>query len=256
MIVLVLYQYSIVVKGIEKKLQELGYKLIVLENDFEKVEQYVEMADMFLLYLHPDIMEDYDEKELLKAFMEEMESTKALLLTIGEKKIENEVFKFLPALKNHGWMNRPVKLEDLELKIEDMFIQQKKMDKAMSEALNKRVLIVDDDPGYAKMVREWMKDYYSTSVVTSGAQAFNFLAKKQVDLVLLDYEMPVANGPQVLQMLKAEPNTADIPVVFLTGVGDLESVKSVMALRPAGYILKSTPREDLLKYIEGILEKC
>lgn len=254
MIVLVLYQYSIVVKGIEKKLQELGYKLIVLENGFDKVSQYLEMADMFVLYLHAEVMEDYDEKELLKDFMDQIQSSGKMLLTIGEKKMENDVFTALPVMKNYGWMNRPVKLDDLELKIENMFVQQKKQQASVPVFEEQRILIVDDDPGYAKMVREWLKDRYSTSVVTSGMQAFNFLGKKKVDLVLLDYEMPVANGPQVLQMLKAEKNTADIPVVFLTGVGDLESVKSVMSLKPAGYILKSTSREDLIKYIEGILK--
>ena len=74
-------------------------------------------------------------------------------------------------------------------------------------------------------------------IVTSGMQAISFLMKKSVDLVLLDYEMPVTTGPQVLRMLRSEPDTANLPIVFLTGISDEESVKQVIALKPEGYIL-------------------
>ena len=67
--------------------------------------------------------------------------------------------------------------------------------------------------------------------------------------ILLDYEMPVVDGPQVLQMLRQEPATQKIPVVFLTGVGTREGVERVMALKPDGYILKSTTKDKLLEYL-------
>ena len=103
------------------------------------------------------------------------------------------------------------------------------------------------------MVREWIKDDYQADIVTAGVQAIKFLIKKSADLILLDYEMPVVDGPQVLQMLREEPETADIPVIFLTGIGTKEAVQRVMALKPDGYILKTTTREDLLKYLNGKL---
>ena len=73
---------------------------------------------------------------------------------------------------------------------------------------------------------------------------------KKVDLILLDYEMPVVDGPQVLQMLRQEPATEKIPVIFLTGIGTKEAVSRVMALKPDGYILKTTPRGDLLGFLQ------
>lgn len=57
------------------------------------------------------------------------------------------------------------------------------------------------------------------TIVTSGAQAMMYVADNQPDLILLDYEMPVTSGPQVLEMLRSEPKTAKIPVIFLTGKG-------------------------------------
>ena len=62
--------------------------------------------------------------------------------------------------------------------------------------------------------------------------------------------MPVVDGPQVLHMLRQEPVTAKIPVIFLTGIGSKEAVQRVMSLKPDGYILKSTTRDNLLKYLQ------
>ena len=71
----------------------------------------------------------------------------------------------------------------------------------------KQILIVDDDPAYARMVKEWLKDTYKVNILTNGTQVTTFLEKNSVDLILLDYEMPLVNGPQVLQMLRQEPTT-------------------------------------------------
>ena len=68
-------------------------------------------------------------------------------------------------------------------------------------------------------------------------------------MILLDYEMPVVDGAQVFQMLQQEPSTQNIPVIFLTGVGDKDQVERVLRLRPTGYILKSTTKEKLLDYL-------
>lgn len=62
--------------------------------------------------------------------------------------------------------------------------------------------------------------------------------------------MPIVDGPQVFQMLRSDPATSAIPVVFLTGVGSREGVTRVMSLKPDGYILKSTPKEELLEFLE------
>ena len=60
-----------------------------------------------------------------------------------------------------------------------------------------------------------------------------------------EYEMPIEDGPQVFEMLRSEPATGRIPIIFLTGVGTREGVTRVMALKPDGYILKSASRDDI-----------
>ncbi len=92
-------------------------------------------------------------------------------------------------------------------------------------------------------------------MVTSGMNAIQFLAKNEVDLVLLDYEMPVTSGPQVLEMMKSEPQTASIPVMFLTAKGDKESVMSVLALKPEKYLLKTLKQDELIANIDEFFAK-
>ena len=122
-----------------------------------------------------------------------------------------------------------------------------------------RILIIDDDPSFARMVREWIKDIYKVDVITDGSKATTFLGKvpadNMVDLILLDYEMPVCDGPEVFGLIRQEPSFADIPIVFLTGNGSEEAVAKVMELKPDGYVIKSGSRESLLEYIGTILNE-
>ncbi len=111
----------------------------------------------------------------------------------------------------------------------------------------KSILIVDDDPQYLTMIREWLRGSYKVIMANSGLQAIRWLGRNKVDLILLDHEMPVTSGPQVLEMLRSEEETRSIPVMFLTGKGDKESVMAVVSLRPEGYFLKGIQKDDLLE---------
>ena len=126
--------------------------------------------------------------------------------------------------------------------------------KLESGEFRKTILIVDDDPSYLGLVREWLKGTYKVAMANSGLQAIKWLGKNQADLILLDHEMPVTTGPQVLEMLRSEEKTKNIPVIFLTGKGDKESVMAVVALKPEGYFLKTIEREELLAKLKIFFE--
>ncbi len=114
---------------------------------------------------------------------------------------------------------------------------------------------MDDDPTYLGLVREWLRSKYKVAMATSGLQAIKWLGKNKADLILLDYEMPVTTGPQVLEMLRSEEETKKIPVIFLTGKGDKKSVMAVVALKPEGYFLKNIERKELLDNLEEFFMK-
>lgn len=247
-IIIILYQYSVVVKGIERKLADAGYNVEILEN-FELIPNRAQRTDLFITYLPDDIMDNRLKRESLNRICELMDASYGKMIMIGESKYVGDLISAIPAIKNYTWLNRPVEMSVLEPAIKDTIAGKR----PVVAGEKKRILIVDDDPSYAGMVREWIKDTYQADIVTAGMQAIKFLLKRPVDLILLDYEMPVVDGPQVLQMLKQEPQTAHIPVIFLTGIGTKEAVQRVMALKPEGYILKSASRDDLLKYLHDKL---
>ena len=124
------------------------------------------------------------------------------------------------------------------------------MEENTGENRKKTVLVVDDDITYMRTVYEWLKDNYHVGMAANGVQAISFLARNKADLVLLDYEMPIANGPQVLEMLKNDSETGQIPVMFLTGHSDTDSIISVMGLSPADYLLKTIDKDGLLKKLK------
>lgn len=119
------------------------------------------------------------------------------------------------------------------------------------EAAPKKILIIDDDIVMLRTISNWLTDLFTVSVAKSGAAGLQYLAKETPDLILLDYEMPVCDGLQTLQMIRSEENLKEIPVFFLTAVDDIGQVKKALELKPQGYILKSKGADYLISKIEN-----
>lgn len=117
----------------------------------------------------------------------------------------------------------------------------------------KHILIVDDDPVMLKLIREQIHDTYDTGAAINGSVALKFLETKTTDLVLLDYEMPVMSGPEVLEKLRSNPETEHLPVVFLTGVTDKEKINQVLSYKPQGYLLKPIEKTRLINTIKEVI---
>ncbi len=247
-VVFILYKYSIVVKGMERRLAESGFDVIEIIETFEKIMKHVSDTRLFILYLPEDILEDRSKKRKLNNIVDQLRLSESNVLILGEPEFQVSLYLSHPELKDYNWIDRPIETEKFCKMVTEMFVN------ADGNIEKKKILIVDDDPSYAGMVRSWIKDEFRVNVVTGGMQAITFLLKNSVDLILLDYEMPVVDGPQVFQMLRQEQTTAEIPIVFLTGVSTKEGVSKVMELKPDGYILKSATKGDLLLYLKKKLQ--
>ena len=114
----------------------------------------------------------------------------------------------------------------------------------------KLVMIVDDNAATLRTIKEMIQDNYDVTVATSGMKALTAMGKNPPDLILLDYEMPVCDGKQTLEMIRADDEFKDIPVIFLTGVSDRAHIEAVLTLKPAGYMLKPAIKEKLLEIID------
>ena len=114
----------------------------------------------------------------------------------------------------------------------------------------KSILIVDDDATALRSMKSLLSTHYKILVANSGMNAITILAKNKVDLILLDFEMPIVNGPKVLEMIRSDPNTANIPVMFLTAKGDKRSIMEVLRFKPEKYLLKTMLPKDILESVD------
>lgn len=119
----------------------------------------------------------------------------------------------------------------------------------------KKILVVDDSDFMRKKIVRLFEGDYEVTEVASSMSAIQSITINRPDLVLLDYEMPVCDGRQTLEMIRSEETTANIPVFFLTAKADRESVKRVMELKPESYLLKSMPEEEIKKMVDDFLAK-
>lgn len=119
----------------------------------------------------------------------------------------------------------------------------------------KKLLVVDDSEFMRLAMQELLGEDYEIAETDSGLGAIRCITLNRPDLVLMDYEMPVCDGRQVLEMIRSEKEFADIPVMFLTSRVDRESVQKVISLKPAGYLLKSLAPEKIKKEIDDYFKK-
>ena len=243
-ICIVTYQFSVVVKGIEKELQNEGYEVALIGDDLDEIKSYTSSADVFLLYLADDFVDHRDHLHNILKVCDAISEGGKRIIIIGTEDLKDSVLYEVPEMIDHPWIFRPVDMKQLKREI---FKEQRIL---TDIGRKKKVLIVDDDPLYAKMVQEWLSEDYVVEVVNDGMQTISYLLSNPVDLVLLDYEMPVVDGSQVLGMLRSHKDTAKIPVVFLTGVKTKSSVERVVKMHPEGYVLKSITKEELLTTVE------
>ena len=110
----------------------------------------------------------------------------------------------------------------------------------MTDAVEKKlVLVVDDAPANLQVVHSILKDEFKIRVATSGAKALELVkTKPQPDLILLDVTMPEMDGYEVCEILKATPESRDIPVIFLTGKTEADDETKGFEVGAVDYIHK------------------
>lgn len=101
------------------------------------------------------------------------------------------------------------------------------------------VLVVDDTPANLSLMSSLLKDTYKVKVANSGARAMEIAqSDPPPDLILLDIMMPDLDGYEVCRRLKANESTKDIPIIFITAMGDVENESMGFALGAVDYISK------------------
>ena len=244
-ILLVRNEETFLVNAIKNAL--LDAKFLVTEATYVLSDLNGKTKDTDLILLYTDT-EFEDHRDVMVYCKDLCIDENMIMIVIGNKDAFNLVHQYIPKEDVAYEIERPLDMADLVQKAlivtDDEYEFQRR----------KSILIVDDDPTFLQMIREWLKDTYRIGMANSGTQAVAWLATNKADLILLDYDMPVLDGPKVLEMLKSESFSSSTPVMFLTGKNDKESVTNVIALKPADYLLKTISKDKLLSTLDAFFK--
>jgi CheY-like chemotaxis protein len=121
-----------------------------------------------------------------------------------------------------------------------------------------KVLIIEDEPHIRRIGELSLRGVGKWQVVlaSSGNEGLERAAAEQPDVILLDVMMPGMDGPTTLAELRAQPNTATIPVIFITAKVESHEVERYLTLGAAGVISKPFDPMKLPREIEQILERA
>jgi DNA-binding response OmpR family regulator len=120
-----------------------------------------------------------------------------------------------------------------------------------------KLLVVDDEPRTAELTAEILRRAgYSVDVAGSGGEALERVRAGSPDLMLLDYEMPDMEAPEVLDSLRSGAERIPFPVIILTGARHSPADQVVGIERGAtDYIVKGTDRQVMLARVRGVLRE-
>ncbi|MEG3082081.1 response regulator transcription factor [Sphingomonas sp. PB2P12] len=132
----------------------------------------------------------------------------------------------------------------------------------MQEALDQpparltRIIYVEDDALMGDMVKELLTDAgYLIGVVGHGTLAYETIAFKKPDLVILDRSLPGMQGLEILQRLRAAPETYLIPILMLTAQGGEDMIDEGLGAGASGYLIKPFDPDILVLRVGEILKE-
>ena len=115
------------------------------------------------------------------------------------------------------------------------------------------ILVVDDNPGDIDILLELLQGY-DVRTATDGASALESVAMEKPDLILLDINMPDMDGFEVCRQLKANEETQDIPILFLSSRNDVDNIVKGFELGGADYVTKPYLPQEMIARIQTHLQ--
>jgi CheY-like chemotaxis protein len=231
--------------SMEEQFEALDYNVISVGTDINDINAVKETLSAILIYAGSELL----KKPQAMVFVRDKGVEGDIpFFVIGDINELASIRDLVPKHLLKKEYNRPVDIKVVVTEMDEYI-------RFYGNHNKKKVLVVDDSGAMLRNVKGWLEESYQVILANSGAMAIKYLSTNRPDLVLLDYEMPVVNGKQVLEMIRTENEFSDIPVMFLTGKNDRESIEQVMSLKPEGYILKTTKPEQIVQMIDEFFER-
>lgn len=253
----------------------MKYKLLANGNNLAIIKDFLGYTGMYFDCISTtDVLKDLTKHfELLKpdaflCFIESVYDTSleqiqklknsseynsAPIVLVAKKEtyheLEDECYQGLADLV----LVRPITPDNIVLRILNYLEEKKNSAESVESDEKKHILVVDDDRNMLKLLKSALEEKYEVTATLNGVLVEKILSSKNIDLIILDYEMPIMTGADVFRQIKQNENFAKIPVCFLTGVSERSKVEEIMALRPNGYLLKPIEMDMLLATIENII---
>jgi DNA-binding response OmpR family regulator len=119
-----------------------------------------------------------------------------------------------------------------------------------------RILIIEDDAGFRDLMRIHLAAAgYEVHVAEDAVTGGRAVLADPPDLIVSDVNMPFLDGFQLLSLLRADAETAAIPVILLSGRSDGDTMAKAVELGAADYLTKPVQRDQLLESIEACLSR-
>ena len=171
-----------------------------------------EMPDLILLDIVMPGMDGYEVCERLKA---DEFSRDIPIVFLTEKSHEQEETKGLE-LGGHDYITKPFSLKVVQARIKAILGLKQEMKRRLSP---KTILVVDDNPDNIHILVETLEAEYTVKFATNGQDALELaFSADPPDLILLDIMMPGMDGYEVCARLKANADTREIPIIFVTAM--------------------------------------
>lgn len=233
------------VRSVVTEMERRWYKCTVCPPKIDVVSEVGRGIKVYLLFV-----DSADGVRDLLIFLKDTAFDKKTEIgLVGEHLDLKEAVKLLTKEHTGRLFERPVDAKQISDGLEAL---EKEAEK---KAERKRILIVDDDAEYLRRTQQILHNHYKVYMANSGATALKLLSKHSVDLILLDYVMPILDGPKVLEVLKSEPDTSNIPVIFLSGQTDARSVTKAMTMGSENYLSKQLAATELAANISDFFAR-
>jgi diguanylate cyclase (GGDEF)-like protein len=118
-----------------------------------------------------------------------------------------------------------------------------------------RILIIDDDPDIRDVLELSLSEYYTLSAACNGKEGLEMVKIKNPDLIITDYNMPVMSGPEFCRQLRRDILLRHLPVIMLTGKGEVKDMVTGIESGADDYLVKPFEPETLLARIRMILKR-
>jgi CheY-like chemotaxis protein len=223
-----------------RRLEREGYGITTASGGKEALELVASQKfDLVLLdILMPDI-DGYKVLEHLKADESTREIPVVMLTAVHE--MDSVVRCFEMGVEDY--LTKPFNIPFVKSRIASCLrsskIKEEDGERSRPEVAQQRLLIVDDNAMNRDMLaRRLEREGYHITTAAGGLQALELLGQEKFDLVLLDILMPDMDGYEVLERLKSNDATRQLPVIMLTAVNEVESVKHCIDLGAEDYLIK------------------